>query len=198
MKNMPAIRYSGIVALMLVCIAAGCGKTSEQREQERIAQETALRQALEKSLVEEQQKDRRMREGAAAEAFERLVNEAAEHEQEVARAAAAPPTSEQQQAESANLLHQYTETLKRTLSDPASMQLRNAELSPKKSGMCAEYNARNKTGAYQGYKRVVVIDNRVATEEAPTRETLPQFLAFQIAARDSGCFPDVENVKILQ
>jgi hypothetical protein len=38
----------------------------------------------------------------------------------------------------------------------------------------------------------------VATEEPPVRETLPQFLAFQIAARDSGCFPDVENVKILQ
>jgi hypothetical protein len=139
-----------------------------------------------------------MREGAAAEAFERLVNEAAEHEQEVARAAAAPPTPEQQQAERANLLRQYTETLKRTLADPASMQLRNAELNPKQTGMCAEYNVRNKAGEYQGYKRVVVIDNRVATEEAPVRETLPQFLAFQIAARDSGCFPDVENVKILQ
>jgi hypothetical protein len=193
---MQAIRCL-LVALLLVCIA-GCGKTSEQREQERIARETALRQALEKSMAEEQQKDRRMREGAAAEAFERLVNEAAEHEQEVARAAAAPPTPEQQQAERANLLRQYIETLKRTLPDPAAVQVRNAELSPKQPGMCAEYNARNKAGAYQGYKRVVVIDNRVATEEAPVRETLPQFLAFQIAARDSGCFPDVENVKILQ
>jgi hypothetical protein len=64
--------------------------------------------------------------------------------------------------------------------------------------MCAEYNARNKAGTYVGYKRVVVIGDRVATEEAPTRESLPQFLAFQIAARDSGCFPDVEKVKILQ
>jgi len=194
---MPAIRCL-LVAFLLVCCIAGCGKTSEQREQERIARETVLRQALEKSLAEEQQKDRRMREGAAAEAFERLVNEAAEHEQEVARAAAAPPTPEQQQAERANLLRQYTETLKRTLADPGSMQVRNAELIPKQPGMCAEYNARNKAGVYQGYKRVVVIDNRVATEEAPVRETLPQFLAFQIAARDSGCFPDVENVKILQ
>jgi hypothetical protein len=195
---MPAIRYLVVVALLLVGVAAGCGKTSEQREQERAAREAALRQALAQSLAEEQQKDRRMREGAAAEAFEQLVNEAKEHEQDVARAAAAPPSPEQQQAERANSLRQYTETLKRTLSDPASMQLRNAELSPKQTGMCAEYNARNKAGAYQGYKRVVVIDTRVATEEAPTRETLPQFLAFQIAARDSGCFPDVENVKILQ
>jgi hypothetical protein len=195
---MSAIRCLTVVGLLLACAAAGCGKTSEQREQERVARETALRQALEKSLADEQQKDRRMREGAAADAFERLVNEAIEHEQEVARTAAAPPSPEQQQAERASLLRQYTETLKRTLSDPASVQLRNAELSPKQSGMCAEYNARNKTGAYEGYKRVVVIDTRVATEEAPTRETLPQFLAFQIAARDSGCFPDVEKVKILQ
>src|SRR4029078_13164476 len=90
---MPAIRYL-VVGLLLVCIA-GCGKTSEQREQERIARETALRQALEKALGGEQQKDRRMREGAAAEAFGRLVDEAAEHEQEVARAAAAAPTPQQ-------------------------------------------------------------------------------------------------------
>ena len=195
---MSAIRCLTLVALLLACAAGGCGKTSEQREEARVARETALRQALEKSLAEEQQKDRLMREGAAAEAFERLVNEATEHEQEVARAAAAPPSPEQQQAERANLLRQYTEMLKKTLGDPGSVQLRNAELSPKQTGMCAEYNARNKSGAYQGYKRVVVIDSRVATEEAPTRETLPQFLAFQIAARDSGCFPDVENVKILQ
>jgi hypothetical protein len=195
---MPAIRYCLVVAALLAFVAAGCGKSSEQREQERIAHEAALRQALERSLAEEHEKDRRMREGAAAQANERLASEATEHEQEVAREAAAPPTPEQQQAERANLLRQYTETLRRTLNDPASMQLRNAELSPKQNGMCAEYNARNKAGAYAGYKRVVVIDNRVATEEAPTRESLPQFLAFQIAARDSGCFPDVENVKILQ
>jgi hypothetical protein len=195
---MPAIRYCVVAAVLVATVGAGCGKSNEQREQERLAREAALRQALIDSRAEEQEKDRRMREVAAAQASERLAKEAAEHEQEVALAAAAPPSPEQQQAERAALLRQYTDALKRTLVDPASLQLRNAELSPKQSGMCAEYNARNKAGAYQGYKRVVVIDDRVATEEAPTRETLPQFLAFQIAARDSGCFPDVENVKILQ
>jgi hypothetical protein len=196
---MPAVRFCLFIAVLLgIIFAAGCGKSSEQREQERIARETALRRALEQSLAEEREKDRRMRQGAAAEAIERLANEASEHEQEVARAAAAPPGPEQRQEERAELLRQHTEVLRRTLADPSSLQLRNAELSPRQSGMCAEYNARNKSGAFAGYKRVVVIDNRVATEEAPTRETLPQFLAFQIAARDSGCFPDVENVKILQ
>lgn len=195
---MPAIRYGLVVVALLGCVVAGCGESKEQRERQRATREAALRQALELSRAEEREKDRRMREGAAAQASERLAGEAAEHEQEVARAAAAPPSPEQQQAERENLLRQYTETLKRTVADPASVQVRNAELSPKQTGMCAEYNARNKAGAYAGYKRVVVIDNRVATEEAPTRDTLAQFLAFQIAARDSGCFPDVENVKILQ
>ena len=195
---MPRFRHGLLLAVLLGVVAAGCGKSGEQREQERIARESALRRAFEQSQAEEREKDRRMRQGAAAEASERLASEASEHEQEVARAAAAPPSPEQQQAEKANLLQQHTEALRRTLADPSSLQLRNAQLSPKQSGMCAEYNARNKSGSFTGYKRVVVIDSRVATEEAPTRETLPQFLAFQIAARDSGCFPDVENVKILQ
>jgi hypothetical protein len=194
---MPAIGLWIVIAALCVA-AAGCGKSGEQREQERIAREAALRKTLGDSLAEERDKDRRMREGAAAQASERLASEAAEHEQDLARAAAAPPSAEQQQTERAAALGQYTEALKRTVNDPASMQLRNAELSPKHNGMCAEFNARNKAGAYMGYKRVVVIDNRVAAEEAPTRDSLPQFLAFQIAARDSGCFPDVENVKILQ
>lgn len=187
-----------VIAALLAFAAAGCGRSSGEREQERVAREAALKSALERSLAEEREKDLRMREGAAAEAGARLAREAAEHEQELARVAAAPPSAEQQQAERAAALRQYTETLKLAVVDPASMQLRNAELSPKQNGMCAEYNARTKAGAYAGYKRVVVIDNRVASEEPPTRDTLPQFLAFQIAARDSGCFPDVENVKILQ
>ncbi|MGH8852005.1 MAG: hypothetical protein ACREYD_13510 [Casimicrobiaceae bacterium] len=194
---MPAIGVWLVIATLATGVAA-CGKSSEQREQERVAREAALRRAVADSLAEEREKDRRMREGAAAQARERLDQEAAAHERDLARAAAAPPSAEQQQAARAAALAQYAEALKQTLPDPASMQLRNAELSPKRNGMCAEYNARNKAGAYAGYKRVVVIDNRVAAEEPPTRDSLPQFLAFQIAARDSGCFPDVENVKILQ
>lgn len=194
---MRAVASSLMIAALLAA-AAGCGKSSGEREQERIAREAALAKVRAASVAEEREKDRRMREGAAAAANERLAREAAEHEREVARAAAAPPGPEERQAERAARLRQYTETLRQAVVDPASMQLRNAELSPKGNGMCAEYNARTRAGPYAGYKRVVVIDRRVASEEAPVRDTLPQFLAFQIAARDSGCFPDVENVKILQ
>jgi hypothetical protein len=44
----------------------------------------------------------------------------------------------------------------------------------------------------------VVTDSQVAVEEPPTKELMTQFLVFQIAARDTGCFPDVQNVRILQ
>jgi len=46
--------------------------------------------------------------------------------------------------------------------------------------------------------RVVVTDASVAPEEPPNRETLTLFLLFQIAARDTGCFPDVGQLKIMQ
>jgi hypothetical protein len=85
-----------------------------------------------------------------------------------------------------------------TVNDPASAQVRKMELSPKQNGMCAEFNAKSRTGSFAGFKRVVVTDTRVTAEEAPTRDTLTQFLLFQIAARDTGCFPDVEKVRILQ
>jgi hypothetical protein len=44
----------------------------------------------------------------------------------------------------------------------------------------------------------VVTDTAVNTEEPPNRETIPYFLAFQVAARDTGCFPDVLNVHVLR
>jgi len=48
------------------------------------------------------------------------------------------------------------------------------------------------------FRRVVVTDARVTVEEPPVKEMLAQFLVFQLAARDTGCFPDVQNVRILQ
>jgi hypothetical protein len=45
---------------------------------------------------------------------------------------------------------------------------------------------------------VVVSDASVTPEEPPNRETLTLFLLFQIAARDTGCFPDVAQLKIMR
>ena len=160
-----------------------------------------MQKALADSVAEEHEKDRRMRDAAAEQAHERIAREAGAHELEVAAKAAAVqagPTPEQLQAERAAALGTYTDRLMQTVTDPTSAQVRKMELSPKQNGMCAEFNAKTRAGSYAGFKRVVVTDTRVTAEEPPTRDTLTQFLLFQIAARDTGCFPDVEKVRILQ
>lgn len=183
--------------LMLIGVAA-CGKSSDEIARENAAREAAMQKALADSIDEERAKDRRMREAAAAQASEKIEGENAAHEAELARAEAAGATPEQVQSDRTGALRKYAEQLVKTLEDPSTVQLRKMELSPKQNGMCAEFNAKTRSGAYAGFKRVVVIDTRVAVEEPPLRDTLTQFLVFQIAARDSGCFPDVEKIHILQ
>jgi hypothetical protein len=200
LRGPPANAYATVSILLLVASLAGCGKSSEQIERENGARQVAMQKALADSVAEEREKDRRMRDTAAQQANERIAHEAAAHEVEVARTAAtAPvgPTPEQQQAERVNTLRRYTDKLMQTVNDPASAQVRKMELSPKQNGMCAEFNAKTRAGGFAGFKRVVVTDSRVTAEEPPMRETLTQFLLFQIAARDTGCFPDVENIRIL-
>jgi hypothetical protein len=190
------------VALLTTIGLAACGKSSDQLEREQVARQIAMHKALEDSIAEEHEKDRRMREAAAEQAHERIAREAAAHELEVAAKAAAAvqagPTPEQRQADRDSTLRKYADKLMQTVNDPASAQVRKMELSPKQNGMCAEFNAKSRAGIYAGFKRVVVTDARVTAEEPPTRDTLTQFLLFQIAARDTGCFPDVEKVRILQ
>jgi hypothetical protein len=191
-----------LLVLLLPTIGlAACGKSSEQMEREQVARRVAMQKALTDSIEEERAKDRRMLDAAAEEVNERIARETAEHELEVAKAAATVqigPTPEQLQAERAATLRRYTDRLMQTVNDPASAQVRKMELSPKQNGMCAEFNAKTRAGSYAGFKRVVVTDTRVTAEEPPMRDTLTQFLLFQIAARDTGCFPDVEKVRMLQ
>jgi len=191
-----------LLVLLLPTIGlAACGKSSEQMEREQVARRVAMQKALTDSIEEERAKDRRMLDAAAEEVNERIARETAEHELEVAKAAATVqigPTSEQLQTERAAALRKYTDRLMQTVNDPASAQVRKMELSPKQNGMCAEFNAKTRAGSYAGFKRVVVTETRVTAEEPPMRDTLTQFLLFQIAARDTGCFPDVEKVRMLQ
>jgi hypothetical protein len=201
----PALKSMAHVVAVLLLGAVGlaaCGKSSEQMAREQLARQVAMQKALADSVAEEHEKDRRMRDAAAEQAHERIAREAAAHELEAAAKAAAAvqagPTPEQRQAERDNALRKYTDKLMQTVNDPASAQVRKMELSPKQNGMCAEFNAKTRTGSFAGFKRVVVTDTRVTAEELPTRDTLTQFLLFQIAARDTGCFPDVERIRILQ
>jgi hypothetical protein len=191
-----------VVALLVLAFLGGCGKSSDQLERERLAREAAVQHAIAESQAEEREKDRRMRESAAVEANDRIARQETVRDQGLARAAAADAVAaqaEQQRAADADLLRRYTDKLKQSVPDPASVDMRYAALSPKRNGMCAWFNAKDKAGLIAGLKRVVVTDARVATEEQPTtRDAMTQFLLFQLAARDTGCFPDVQQVKITQ
>jgi hypothetical protein len=192
-----SVTHRRALALCLAALIAGCGESSRHREQERLAREAELRQAIEASRAEEREKDRRMYEAAAAEASEHVQAAAASFEEERARLAA-QSAPERAEAEAAAALARYTERLRQASAAPASLQVRNAELAPKKNGMCAEFSARDKAGAYAAFKRVVVTDTAVNPEEPPNRDTLALFLAFQVAARDTGCFPDVAKVHVIR
>jgi len=195
----------------LLLVLAGCSRSGEQAEREK----AELQRAVAESLAEEQAKDRRMHEAAVADAGERIERINSEFEAERAKnaveqageapaqAAAAPAQAAVAQAQAAaaqaaaEALQRYTAQLRQFVADP-EMQVRNAALSPKGNGMCAEFDARDRSGNHAGFKRVVVTDTAVNPEEPPNRETMTYFLAFQVAARDTGCFPDVLNVHLLR
>jgi hypothetical protein len=190
-----------VVALLLIASLYGCGKSGEQQEKERLAREAAVQKAISASLAEERAKDQRMFESAAAEASERISREERQRNPELEKAAASDVIArraEQQRTAEEGALRIYTDRLRYSTRDPASVEMRNAQLSPKRNGMCAEFNAKDKNGRYTGFKRVVVTDTSITPEESPNRETLTLFLLFQIAARDTGCFPDVGQLKITQ
>jgi hypothetical protein len=195
--GLSAGRLACVVALCLPLLAA-CGKSSEEIEREKAAHEAAVQKAIEESLAEERAKDQRMREAAAEEAGEHVQRNTDQFEAERAQVATAQPAAEPAQPDPAEALRKYTDRLHQSVFDPASLQVRNAELSPKRNGMCAEFNARERNGNYAGFKRVVVTDTAVNAEEPPNGDTLSYFLAFQVAARDTGCFPDVQKVHVLR
>lgn len=190
-----------VLALLLIASLWGCGKSAQQLEQERLGREAAVQKAIAASLAEERAKDQRMLESAAAEASERIAREERQRNAELDKAAASDAVAkgaEQQRAAEEGTLRIYIDKLRYSTRDPAAVETRNAQLSPLRNGMCAEFNAKDKNGRYAGFKRVVVTDASVTPEEPPNRETLTLFLLFQIAARDTGCFPDVAQVKIMR
>ena len=149
------------------------------------------------AIAEEREKDRQMRAAAAAEVNKEVARAVGGTEARPAppSATVAQSTVEKQAAEGGDPLRKYMERLEQSVSDPDALQLRNAAITPKKNAMCAEFNARSKAGVYAGFKPVIVTDVAVIPEELPFKETIAKFLAFQAAARDSGCFPDVRDAK---
>jgi hypothetical protein len=178
----------------LLMLLGSCGKSADEQARQQNAQQQALQKALADSLAEEREKDRRMREAAATQADERIARDA---EQSESDAAAARQINAASQAIS-DAMRRYTDRLRQYTGDNVGLQFRNAVISPSGNAMCAEFAAKDKSGVMSGFKRVIVTENSVAPELPPAKDTLMQFLLFQLAARDTGCFPDVQNVHILQ
>jgi len=201
--NQP-IRHLAIV--LLIATLCACGKSAEQREQERLAREAAVQKAIADSQAEERAKDRRMREAAATEANERIMRESAQRDVELTKASAKDAAAARAQAvidqakqQEESAMRVYLDRLRYSRGDPELVEIRNAHLAPKRNGLCADLAIKDKSGRFTtGFKRVVVTDARVSSEEPPVRETLTQFLVFQLAARDTGCFPDVQQTRITQ
>src|SRR5436309_2411011 len=128
-------------------------ETIDEPHRQKQAGEAATGTAVADSLAEERDKDRRMLEAATADAGERIARSEKERDQGLAKAAAldaanaqARTAEEQKRAADADALRRYTEKLRTSLADPDSLQLRTAELSPKRNGMCAMFTSRDKTG----------------------------------------------------
>lgn len=195
-----------VTALACAALLAGCGKSAEQREQERQAREAAMQKVIADSLAEERAKDQRMIDAAAAEAQARIARDSQAIDPGLSKAAAADAAVARQQAavEQAKaqddaIMQPLLERLRLYRGDPALVEIRNAQLSPKRNGLCADFALKDKSGRYaSSFKRVIVTDLRVMPEEPPVRDTMTQFLIFQVAARDTGCYPDVAQVRIAQ
>jgi multidrug efflux pump subunit AcrA (membrane-fusion protein) len=190
----------------MIATLCSCGKSSEQREQERLAREAAVQKAIADSQAEERAKDRRMREAASAEANERIVRESSQRDVELTKASAKDAAAARAQAvvdqakqQEENAMRVFMDRLRYSRGDPELVEIRNPHLAPKRNGMCADVAFKDKNGRFTtGFKRVVVTDARVATEEPPVRDTMTLFLVFQLTARDTGCFPDVQQTRITQ
>jgi hypothetical protein len=202
---MRAILPLPLVLSLLVTLCA-CGPSAQQREQERLAREAAMQKAIADSLAEERAKDQRMFNAAAAEAQARIARDSQVLDAGLSKAAAADAAVARQQAavEQAKaqddaLMQPLLERLRTYRGDPALVEIRNPQLSPKRNALCADFALKDKSGRYaSGFKRVIVTDMRVTPEEPPVRDTMTQFLIFQVAARDTGCYPDVAQVRIAQ
>ena len=68
------------------------------------------------------------------------------------------------------------------------MQIRNPRLTADGSTLCAEVNARNRQGAYLGFRRAVVSDAVVSMDQDPDDLYREPQHRFAEVARTTGCY----------
>jgi hypothetical protein len=147
-----------------------CDRTPSRRD------DSAIAAAVEKAKSEDDEADRRLRERAIAEEMARRDAEQAEIDERTRR-----------QLENEATVVRLEEKLRAVLVDPASMQIRNARLASDGTTLCAEFNAKNKQGAYLGFRRAVVSDTVLSLEQDPDDAYREPQHRFAEIARATGC-----------
>jgi hypothetical protein len=160
------------VALALTALA-GCDRPPKPRD------DSAIAAAVDKARAEDEEADRRLRERAIAEELARRDAEQAEIDQR---------TRGEQENEAS--IARLEERLRAVLVDPSSMQTRNARLTSDGTTLCTEFNAKNKQGAYLGFRRAVVSDTVLSFEQDPDDNYREPQRRFAEIARATGCYTE--------
>src|SRR5262249_54241886 len=160
-------------AALALTTLLGCDRSPKPRD------EAAIAAAVDKARAEEEEAHRRLRERAIAEELARRDAEQAEIDQRTRR-----------EQDNEATIARLEERLRAVLVDPASMQVRNARLTSDGTTLCTEFNAKNKQGAYLGFRRAVVSDTVLSLEQDPDDTYRQPQHGFGEIARATGCYTE--------
>ena len=82
----------------------------------------------------------------------------------------------------------FEQSVRNTLIDPSSLQIRNQRLNADSTALCAEVSAKNKQGVYGGFRRVIVTDSGVSFDRDPDENQLPPEHRFGAISKLTGCY----------
>ena len=164
LTTVKALAFLSIVAWLVT--SAGCSRPPT--EAERRAVQARYDEIAEKAQSDEREKEQRARNDAILAA--KLAAQAVDEDRAPLLAGAIPgrptlpvtgaPTRPDTGAADA-AIELATGRIKRTLADPESIQVRNAETRDNESVVCLEFNAKSKFGEYVGFRPAIVTPDKI-------------------------------------
>ena len=163
LTTLKALTFLAIIAALVT--SAGCSRAPT--EAERQAEQARYDAIAEKAQSDEREREQRARNDAilAAQRAALAVDEdrtplpVGGVQGRAPPVAGAPARPEPSAADFA--IELATGRIKRTLIDPESIQVRNAETRDNDGVVCLEFNAKNKFGEYVGFKPAIVTSDKI-------------------------------------
>ena len=150
-----ARRFLPIAIVVLLC--AACGKSEEERDKARVAEQWRLEQAAAaQERLELEKKRREMEASNDAQTRKEAGDAFAAYDRE------RPAMTPVQETEA---LDAAVASVRARMSDPPSMQVRNVRFSPSSNTVCMEVNYKDK-GNYLGFRQAVVAPGVIWVEPA--------------------------------